>query len=228
MKLGELMTKDVVAVSPETPLREVAELLARHRISGVPVVDEERRVVGVVSEADIVRKEAGEELRSGLLAWILSEKHPGRLEARTAGEAMTSPPLTAPPERDVAEAARLMTQRQVNRLPVVDPLGQLIGIVTRADLVRAFIRSDEEILRELRDDVVLGVLWIDPARIEISAKDGEVTLAGEVDTKADAVLLERFAARVPGVVAVRSQLRWRVDEPRLPRSDPRVPQPPPR
>jgi CBS domain-containing protein len=227
MKLEELMTKDVLAVSPERSLKEVAELLARNRISGVPVVDAERRVIGVVSEADIVEKEAGEEHR-GLLSWIASGRRPPKLEARTVGEAMTAPPLTASPGQDVAEAARLMTERQVNRLPIVNVQGELVGIVTRADLVRAFVRSDGEIARELRDDVILGALWIDPTPIDVSVSDGGVTLAGEVETKADAQLVERLAARVPGVVSVHSQLRWRVDEPDLPRSDPRVPRPPPR
>ena len=108
---------------------------------------------------------------------------------------------------------------------MLDQTGTLVGIVTRADLVRAFVRSDEEIEHELRDDA-LRTLWIDPDRLEIGVEQGEVTLAGELDTKADAEPLEQFASRVPGVVAVHSRLRWRVEKPKLPRSDPRVPQPP--
>lgn len=226
MKVSEVMTTEVVAVEPESTLKEVAELLAGHRISGLPVVDRTRRVLGVVSEADILQKEAGEDRRRGLLGRLLARERPAQLEARTAGEAMTSPPITLRPEREVAEAARLMLEREVNRLPVVDAEGRLVGIVTRADLVRAFARPDAEIERELREDVVLDTLWIDPATVELSVQNGEVTLAGEVDTKADARLLESFAVRVPGVVSIRSRLRWRRDEPRLPRSQPFVPIPP--
>lgn len=226
MKVRQVMTEDVVSVSPEATLKEVAELLARHRISGIPVLDGDGRVLGVVSEADIVRRETGDDRERGLLGWLLSERPPAKLEARTAGEAMSSPPIVIQPQRDVAEAARLMTERAVNRLPVVEADEKLVGIVSRADLVRVFVRSDDEIARELREDVVVDTLWIDPASVEITVENGDVTLAGEVATKADAQLLEHFASRVPGVVSVRAELRWRVDEPRLPRSDPRVPTPP--
>jgi CBS domain-containing protein len=116
-----------------------------------------------------------------------------------------------------------MAEQGVNRLPVVDAHGALAGIVTRADVVRAFVRSDAELERELREEVAVGTLWIDPADVWITVDEGQVRLAGEVDTKADAELFEYFASRVPGVVSVRSTLRWRIDKPRLPRSDPRVP-----
>jgi CBS domain-containing protein len=139
---------------------------------------------------------------------------------------MTSPAVTVPAQRDLAEAARLMIERGINRLPVVTEDGELVGIVTRADLVRAFVRSDEEIARELRENVAVGTLWMNTEKLEISVEGGEVTLAGEVDLKTDAELMERFAARVPGVVSVRSELQWRIDQPKLPRSDRRVPQPP--
>lgn len=138
---------------------------------------------------------------------------------------MTSPAIVIRPERSVDEAARLMTQKRVNRLPVVDAEGTLLGIVSRADVVRAFVRSDEEIERELREEVAVGTLWIDPGDLWITVRDGEVHLAGEVDSKADAELLEYFASRVPGVVSVRSTLRWRIEKARLERSDPRVPIP---
>lgn len=226
MKVSELMTKDVVTVERQSTLKEVAELLAGRRISGVPVVDRPRRVVGVVSEADIAEKEAAVDRPRGVVDWLLARGTSPRLEARTAGEAMSSPPITLRPDRDVAEAARLMIEQGVNRLPIVDAEGTLVGIVTRADLVRAFIRSDAEIEHELLEDVVLGNLGIDPDTVETSVNEGEVTLTGEVDTKADAGLLETFAARVPGVVSVRSELRWRREKPRLPRSQPYVPIPP--
>lgn len=226
MNVSEVMTKEVVAAEPGTTLKEVAELLSRHRISELPVVDGTRRVLGVVSEADILRTEAEEDRRHGLVGRLLAKDRPAKLGARTAGEAMTSPPITLRPERDVAEAARLMIERDVNRLPVVDAEERLVGIVARADLVRAFARPDAEIEHELREDVLLDTLWIDPATVEISVQGGEVTLEGEVDTKADARLLETFAARVPGVLSVRSKLRWRRTRPRLPRSQPYVPIPP--
>jgi CBS domain-containing protein len=219
IKVRDVLSADVIVVAPEAPLKEVAELLFQHRISGVPVTDRDGKVLGVVSEADFVRKEASSD------AGRKRAREGPVLEARTAGEAMTSPAITVGPECDVYEAARLMTDRRVNRLPVTDAEGKLVGIVTRADLVRAFVRSDDEIERELREEVVLRTLWIDPEDVWISVDAGEVRLAGKLGTKADAELLEYFASRVPGVVSVHSTLRWQIDEPRLQRSDPRIPIP---
>ncbi|HZQ64719.1 MAG TPA: CBS domain-containing protein [Gaiellaceae bacterium] len=226
MKVEDVMTRDVVDVAPDTQLKAVAETLARHRISGVPVV-EDGAVVGVVSEADVIEQEAAEKQPTLLARLAGRDRHSQKAKARTARQAMTAPAVTVPPRFDVAQAARLMVERRINRLPVVTESGELVGIVTRADLVRAFVRTDAEIEREVREDVALRTLWLDPDRLEVAVRDGEVTLRGDLDTRADAELLERLTARVPGVVAVRSELRWRLDEPRLPVSDPRVPQPPP-
>jgi CBS domain-containing protein len=225
MRVEDVMTREVVTVGRQTSLKAVAEILATRRISGLPVV-EDGRVLGVVSEADIVEKEAGRPT-PGALERLRGRTHASaKSSARTAGEAMTSPALTVSPLYDVARAAWLMAERRINRLPVVAEDGELVGIVTRADLVGAFARSDEEIARELREDVVVGALWMDPKGLEIAVEDGGVTLSGEVDQKPQAELLERFAARVPGVVSVRSELRWRVEKPKVAGSDPHVPQPP--
>lgn len=227
MKVGAVMTREVTTVAPGATLREVAETLVGGRISGLPVVDDSGAVLGVVSEGDIVGKEAGPGPEPSLLGRILhGTPPPSKLEARTAAEAMTSPAITVEENSEVAQAARLMTERGINRLPVVDEGGRLAGIVTRADLVRAFLRTDAEIERELREDVVTRTLWIDPKELQITVEGGEVALRGKVESKADAELLELFAARVPGVVGVHSTLRWRIDEPRVPESDPRVPAPP--
>jgi CBS domain-containing protein len=225
MKIRSVMTTEVATVPERLPLQEVAALLAERRISGVPVVDPAGAVVGVVSEGDIVRIEAGPDEPRRTLRGL---RPPRRSEprARTAADAMSSPPITARPGQTVAEAARLMTERHVNRLPVLRKDGSLVGIVTRADLVRAFVRSDEAIAREVRDDVILGVMWVDPTSLDIEVSDGEVTLGGTVPTRADADLIEYFVARVPGVLSVRSQLEWTIERPRLKASDPRVPEAP--
>jgi CBS domain-containing protein len=213
MKVEDLMTGDVRTVSPDTSLKDVAEVLSGNRVSGLPVVDADGRVLGVVSEADILRKEQGRGgRRGGVLGWLLDHDEPDpRLEARTAGEAMTSPALTIEPGRPAAEAARLMVEKQINRLPVVAE-GRLVGIVTRADLVRAFHRPDEEVEREIRDDVLLSTLWIDPSRVSISVSNGEVSLSGKVETRTQAELVEAYVRRVPGVVDVHSELTWTVDD----------------
>ena len=214
MKIRQLMSRDVVTVTPGTTLKEVARVLTRHGISGVPVVDAAGTVVGVVSEADVLVKERGPQGRpAARFAWFGEGRDPAteaKVAARTAAEAMTSPALTIGPERPASTAARLMVERGINRLPVVQD-GRLLGIVTRADLVRAFTRSDDELAKEIRADVVERAMWLSRDQVDVTVVDGEVALAGSVETRVDAEVLELLAARVPGVVAVSSRVRWRTD-----------------
>jgi len=209
MNVDEVMSKEVVTASPETTLKQVAELLLGHGISGLPVVGPDWRVVGVVTEADIVRGEAGGTGTEGMLARAraFAAQTAAVPTSRTAGEAMTSPAVTIHPDQTVVEAARLIAERGVNRLPVVDDDDRLVGIVTRADVVRAFVRSDEQIAHEIREEVVDRLLGIDPAAVRVTVAEGVVSLTGEVDTRTNAQLVEYFASRVTGVVAVRSELR---------------------
>jgi CBS domain-containing protein len=210
MKVRDLMSRDVLTVTPETPLKDAAALLARKGISGVPVVDEAGSVVGVFSEADILAKASAETPRGGLLAWLLEpslDLH-DKIAATTVDEAMSAPAVTIRPDRHVHEAASLMIEESVNRLPVVDD-GTLVGIVTRADIVRAFTRTDDEIAEEIREEILARTLWIEPGKVTMEVVDGIVRLEGEVDSEADAELLPVFVARVPGVVSVRTTLRTR-------------------
>lgn len=216
MNVSSLMSTDVVTTTPATPLREVARVLVEHKISGIPVCDDAGAVVGVVSEGDILFKERGPiETRSGFLGWLLDSPSESELEkarARTAGEAMTSPPVTAAPFESAAAAARRMTEVGVNRLPVVAMDGRLVGIVTRADLIRAFVRPDHVIAAEIRDEVLRRVLWLTPGVVQVEVRDGEVDLAGELDTEAEVEVLEKLVATVPGVVAVRSAVTVRAEK----------------
>ncbi len=218
MKVSDLMTADVVTTTPETSLREVARTLVEHEISGMPVCDEGGAVIGVVSEWDILFKERDRlDARGGFLGWLLdspAEWEIDKTRARTAGEAMTTPALTAAPFESAAAAARVMTEAGVNRLPVVTTDGRLVGILARSDLVRAFVRPDEAIAAEIRGDVLERVLWLQPQRIEVVVTDGEVDLRGELDAQADVEVLEKLVAKVPGVVTVRSKVTCRHAEKR--------------
>jgi CBS domain-containing protein len=211
MKVCDLMTRDVVTVTPETTLKDAAELLVRHRISGVPVVDDDGGVVGVLSEADVLVKEGGERRRDGMLGWLLEpgDAFRDKLAARTVGEAMTAPPLTIGPRAPVHKAAARMVEDEINRLPVVDDAGRIVGIVSRADLVRAFTRSDDEILDEIRSEILRRTFWLEPSAVEVRVEAGAVELAGEVETTTDAELLPRLVRRVPGVVSVHAELQAR-------------------
>ena len=217
MKVQDVMTREVLTIGVEASIRDVARVLVEHGISGLPVCDVERHVLGVVSEADILFKEhdpetsvrprrLGRRTKAGAAA-------AAKARARTAGEAMTTPALTVSPYRSVAEAARLMTEHGVNRLPVVNH-EQLVGIVTRADLVRAFTRTDAEIETEISEELVERMLWLDPGIVEVAVERGHVTLGGRLPTRSDAEVLVRLAARVPGVVSVESGVSWAVDDTR--------------
>jgi CBS domain-containing protein len=211
VKVQDLMTTDVLTVRPNTLLKDAAGLLADRRISGLPVVDDERRVLGVLSEGDILFKESGTRERRSFLDRVLAvpDSHlEVKLAARTVGDAMTTPALTIGPRRTVPEAATTMIEEGVNRLPVINDEERLIGIITRADLVRAFVRSDAEVEKEIREEIIRRVLWIEPDTIGVDVEDGEVKLTGRVETKTDAELLPRMVQRVPGVVSVLSKVSW--------------------
>jgi CBS domain-containing protein len=213
MLVRDIMTTPVVTVRPETPLKEVARLLVEHRISGVPVVDDEGRVVGVVSEADFLAREAGEAKPARHSLWWFvhpsGSRRSTRLQATVAGEAMTTPAVTIGPDRPLAEAAALMIHRNVNRLPVVKG-GRLIGILTRADIVRAFARTDEELYDVVRD----SVRAVDGLRV-VAVRNGVVTLAGTVRHEALARTARSLVERIDGVVAVDDhELAWEPEEPR--------------
>jgi CBS domain-containing protein len=215
MRVDDLMTREVVSVSPEATLKEVAAKLVEYRISGLPVCDPDGTVLGVVSEADILYRERGPAEREGLLARLFEEglaTETKKAAARTAGEAMSTPPITILGYRTVSTAARTMLEHRVKRLPVVDIGGHLLGIVTRADLVRAFVRTDEELEREIREEVVERTLWSGPNTVEVVVKGGEVELTGEVETDGDLDLLERLVAQVPGVVEVRASVTTRSED----------------
>ena len=217
LTIRDVMTSPVVTVRRETPLKDVARLLIDHGVSGVPVVDDAGAVVGVISEGDFLVKEQGaEEIRHRRLARLFGESREARallekVEARTAGEAMTSPAITVAPGSAIRDGAALMTRRSVNRLPVVDD-GRLVGIVTRADLLRAYLRTDAELERVVRHDVILRMMWLDPAAFEITVRNGEASIAGNVERRSTAEIIEASVRMVPGILAVHADIHWSMDD----------------
>jgi CBS domain-containing protein len=217
MKIDEIMTREVLTTGPEAEVRDVARILVENHISGMPVCNAQREVIGVVSEADILFKEHDPNLarRGAPFSWFSDRKSTEGARKACAfkvEEAMTAPAITISAFCSVAEAARLMTEQGVNRLPVVGA-HKLVGIITRADLVRAFVRSDEDIRDEIYENVLRRNLWIEaPEAVVVIVKRGTVHLAGTLETRSDAQLLERLTARVTGVVAVESKLSWTTDD----------------
>jgi CBS domain-containing protein len=207
MRVGDIMTEKVFTATRDMPLRLAATRMLEYGISGMPVVDGER-LVGVISETDILFKERTAPVRDGLVDWLVhyGEDPPdAKLAARTVGEAMTAPAVTIGSRKLVAEAAALMLDLGIDRLPVVDG-EELVGIVTRTDLVRAFTRTDKEIEQEIRDEVIHKNLWVGPSRVKVRVVDGAVTLDGEVDNEDVAEQIVHFVQRVPGVISVEPRL----------------------
>ena len=222
MKVRDIMTTDPVKVTADTRLKEAARLMVRHRVSGLPVVDEAGKLIGIVSEGDFIRREAGRDRPHGvsLLDAVFGEGELQPVGAETVAEVMTRSVVTITPEATVGEAARVMGRRSVKRLPVVDLEGDLVGIVSRSDVVGAFTKPDDVIEDEVREDVIRRLLFLDPELVQVSAADGVVTLEGELENRTEAHLLEELARRIAGVVRVESRLRYKVDDRKLERNYP--------
>lgn len=228
MKTRDVMTRDATTVTPDTSLRDLALLLSERQISGAPVVDADGTVVGVISEADLLVKQLSRPLSRRLpLEWILGERHdPEELRRRaatTVGGAMSAPAVTIDADRPLRDAANLMVDRGVNRLPVLEN-GRLVGILTRADLVTAYLHLDEDIATAVREKVLRQTMWLDPDTFDVTVTEGVVRIAGTVDRRTTAGIVERLIGITDGVVEVQSEIGWDWDdteiEPAVDRRDP--------
>lgn len=208
----DVMTTGVVTVSKSTGYKSIVTVMRRHRVSAVPVVDSARRVVGVLSEADLLRKLTDPTFPTGTtrLAWRLRER--SKATGMIAEELMTAPAVTISPGAAVADAARLMQDRQVKRLPVVDEHGRLIGIVSRADVLSVFERTDSTIREEVTEDIIAGQFQLDPHSLDATVTSGIVTVAGKVDDRATALKMLGAIRHVKGVVGVRDRLTYAREE----------------
>ncbi|MEU8585849.1 CBS domain-containing protein [Streptomyces sp. NPDC048664] len=186
--VGDLMTPTAVSVRPGTAFKEIARVLDEYDITAVPVVDGDERPLGVVSEADLLRRQTSRGVGS------------------TAGELMTSPAVVAEPEWSVVRAARTMEKWKVKRLPVVDGDGRLIGVVSRGDLLRLFLRSDHAIQEEILEDVVVVALGLPPSSLTVEVTDGRVTLSGRVEPASLLPAVVLLCEGVDGVVEVVDRL----------------------
>ncbi|MFI9722677.1 CBS domain-containing protein [Streptomyces sp. NPDC052396] len=220
-KVGNLMTSDVVSVLPPTPFKDVAKLLAEHDISGLPVVDEDDKVLGVISESDLMLRQAAlpAEPAPPHRRWLSRHRDaaPTRAPAPTAEGLMSHPAITVHADDTIAEAARTMARHRIERLPVLDEEERLVGIVTRRDLLQVFLRPDADIRREVIADVVVGTMWLTPATLDVRVLDGVVTLKGQLERRSEVSVLLRLTEQVDGVVSAVDELTYRIDDSRPPR-----------
>ncbi len=213
-QIETVMTTKVVTATPATPFRELVELLGQRRISALPVIDDDRRVVGIVSEADLLIKQGWP--HGGSDAGMLEAlRHPRRFDKGAgvcAAEVMTRKVATVPLGTPLAVAARLMIRLGVKRLPVVDAQGRLAGIVTRGDLLKAFLRPDPAIAWEIRHEVLRDRFPEVGAHVQVEVHDGTVTLTGGLERRSQVAVLVGAVQAVAGVTAVNAKLTWEIDD----------------
>jgi CBS-domain-containing membrane protein len=210
-RVKDVMTAEVVAVRRDTTFKELAAALRQHRVSAFPVVDDHQRVIGVVSEADMLAKEAMAE--PGVVAELLHHSDVRKAEGVTVGSLMTHQVVTVSPDDSIEQAARMMHFLKIRQLPVVNAGGELVGIVSRSDLLSVFDRPDEEIRKDIVDTMLLHEFLVDPRQFRVTVEGGVVTLEGTPETAALGRALVRKARHVPGVVAVRDRLAYSDDYP---------------
>jgi CBS domain-containing protein len=201
------MTRRVVSVREEASFKEMADMLRRRQVSGFPVLDRHDRVVGVVSEADLLVKEAAQATGTSLVAALRHVREEDKAGGVTARDLMTRPAITIGPDASVPEAARIMYDRRVKRLPVVSASGILVGIVSRADILAVFNRADEEIRDEIIHRVLPEFAASQPAGFEVTVREGIATISGPPQSDQARRALLDAARHVPGVVAVRDRFR---------------------
>lgn len=211
MTVADVMTTSVVCAYSSSLFKEIAHALHRNGINTVPVLDEDRHVVGVVTASDLLA-------RVGHTRPLPRGHHPGhqdkrhKVHADTAHDLMTSPAITITPSASIADAARRLTRYRIRSVPVVDRTGVLVGMVSRADLIELFLRSDDDIRHDVERDVVNKPTEPGHANVHVSVAEGVVTLSGRVATALIARGLAYGAAEVPGVVDVRDELEWDVND----------------
>lgn len=220
MKVRDVMTPLVVTASPEMSFKQTAELLVESGVSSLPVIGPHGRLVGLVTEADLMSKEAFDSRRRRPLAVLIdhltgTSRWIDKAAGLTAGEVMTTDVVTAKPGEDIRVAARRMLERGVKRLPVVED-GRLVGIVSRYDLLRLFHRQDSAIAAEIEAKLADPLYAPEDHDVKVSIEDGVVTLEGQVRLEGEDAVVRGLAERVPGVVHVIDRVTFQIPLPGRP------------
>jgi CBS-domain-containing membrane protein len=202
----DVMTTQVVAVRSGATFKEMAAALRQYRVSAFPVIDEQEKVIGIVSEADLLAKEALTD--PGVLTGVLDHRDVLKAEGLTAGDLMTPRAVTVRPEDSVEHAAQLMHFLKFKRMPVVDADGGLVGLVSRADVLAVYDRPDDDIREEITGNVIVRGFGKDPRQFAVTVQAGVVTVQGSPETAALGHDIVRKIRHVPGVVAVHDQLGY--------------------
>jgi CBS domain-containing protein len=212
--VADVMTTHVHVARPLAPFKFLVRLIEENRVSAIPIVDQKGIPIGIVSEADLLVKERRHELESADGLFHLSKRRQERAKAEgtIASDLMTSPPITVTSDTSLSEAARLMQERNVRRLVVVDSRGRIAGIVSRRDLLQVFLRTDDELRDEITGTLIPALFVSTPEGIGIDVQSNVVTLSGELDRKSDVEILGRLTRELDGVVEVVNKLSYRWDD----------------
>jgi CBS domain-containing protein len=213
----DVMTTAVVAVDEKTPFKDIVGLMHRQHVSALPVLDSTGQVRGVVSKSDLLFKEAEPDAGQEFHVSPERRREQHKAAGTIAADLMTSPPITVPASATVEEAAGYMRRHKIGKLPVIDPLsGRLIGIVGRADVLGIYRRPDEEIQRDVVEEVIKHEFVMDPGRFDVAVKDGRVTVKGTVERQSQVVLLMHAIRHVEGVVSAQDHLGCDEDDTYVP------------
>ncbi|MEV5845268.1 CBS domain-containing protein [Streptomyces sp. NPDC051985] len=200
--VSDVMTRTVVAVRRGAAFKDIVKAMRRWQVGAVPVLDDADHVMGVVSEADLLHKEELRDDPCGGYPWLLRADDLAKASGATAGELMNVPAVTVRADATLPQAARRMAQHGVKRLPVVDAQGVLVGIVSRSDLLKVFLRDDEQIAEEIRRDVLPHLFQDESEPVHVRVRDGVVTLTGRLTDTALVPVAVRWVRGIEGVVDV--------------------------
>ncbi|MEU1406752.1 CBS domain-containing protein [Streptomyces sp. NPDC005728] len=201
-RVGDVMTRAAVAVGRKAPFKDVVERMDQWQVSALPVLEGDGRVIGVVSEADLLPKEEFRDSDPDRFTQALRLSDLAKAGAVSAEELMSTPAVTVHADATLAEAARIMVIRHVKRLPVVSTEGVLEGVVSRGDLLKVFLRSDNDLADEIRRDVVDPLFPAPDEPVHIRVTEGVATLTGRVTDASRIPLAARLVRGVEGVVGV--------------------------
>jgi CBS domain-containing protein len=212
--VSDVMTSRVHVAGPQAQFKLLVRLIEENRVSAIPIVDQQGVPVGIVSESDLLLKERRTELESSRDLLHVRRRRLERAKAAgtVASDLMSRPAITVPSDTSLGEAARLMQERNVRRLVVVDQRGRIAGIVSRSDLLQVFLRTDEDLRQEIAGKVIPAVLMPPDDAVDVEVSWNVATLSGEVDRKSDAEILTRMTKELDGVVAVVDRLTYRWDD----------------
>ena len=214
-RVSDVMTTAVITTPERTPVGELVGMMSTHRVSAVPIVGDDGRVVGVVSQADLLPRVAATAVTG---ARATGRRTAAKAAATAARDLMGTPVVSISADAPLSAAADKMQATKVKQLVVTDRSGQMLGIVSRADLLRPYTRPDTDIRQDVIDHVLRRVLWIDTRQVQVNVDAGVVTLTGAVGRRTTAAIAARLAARVPGVVSVVNQIRDTFDDTALAQS----------